>query len=89
MKELDGRVAFVTGGSSGIGLGLVEALARENMRIAFTYRRKDHLSDAMAHLGKAGLAKHLLPLELDVADRSAFARAADDVERTLDRFSSS
>ncbi|HEY2591420.1 MAG TPA: SDR family NAD(P)-dependent oxidoreductase, partial [Steroidobacteraceae bacterium] len=83
MKEFHGKVAFVTGGSSGIGLGLVEALARENMRVAFTYRRKDHLSDAMAHLGKLGLEKRVLPLELDVVERGAFARAADDVERTL------
>jgi len=83
MKELQGRIAFITGGSSGIGLGLVETLARENMRIAFTYRRKDHLTDAMAHLGNAGLAERVLPLELDVVDRVGLARAADEAERTL------
>ena len=83
MKELQGRVAFITGGSSGIGLGLVEVLAREQMRVAFTYRSKGHLSEAMAHLRRAGLEKHVLPLELDVVDRGAFTRAADEAERTL------
>ncbi len=83
MKELHGRVAFITGGSSGIGLGLAEVLAREGMRVAFTYRRRDHLSDAMAHLREAGLDQNVLPLELDVVDRAAFARAAEQVERTL------
>ena len=83
MKDLQGRVAFITGGSSGIGLGLTEVLAREGMRVAFTYRRKDHLATAMAHLRSAGLEKLVLPLELDVSDRSAFAGAADAVERAL------
>ena len=83
MKELHGRTAFVTGGSSGIGLGLVEAFARESMRVAFTYRRKDHLADAMAHLAMTGLTERVLPLELDVVDRVSFARAADEAEREL------
>lgn len=83
MKELSGKIAFITGGSSGIGLGLVEVLARENLRVAFTYRRKDHLADAMAHLAQAGLAERVLPLELDVVDRVGFARAADEAERKL------
>jgi len=83
MKELQGRIAFITGGSSGIGLGLVEALARADMPVAFTYRRQDHLADAMAHLGRAGLAERVLALELDVADRVGFARAADETERAL------
>jgi NAD(P)-dependent dehydrogenase (short-subunit alcohol dehydrogenase family) len=34
MKDLAGRVAFVTGGSSGIGLGLVKVLAEAGMRVA-------------------------------------------------------
>lgn len=83
MKELHDRIAFITGGSSGIGLGLVEVLARAHMRVAFTYRRKDHLAHAMAQLEAGGLAQRVLPLELDVVDRAGFARAADEVERKL------
>ncbi|MGH8149912.1 MAG: SDR family NAD(P)-dependent oxidoreductase [Steroidobacteraceae bacterium] len=82
MKGLSGKVAFVTGGSSGIGLGIVKVLAEEGMAVAFTYRRAGHLADAMAYFhGKPQLKVH--PLELDVVDRAAFARAADEAERAL------
>lgn len=83
MNELGGKVAFVTGGSSGIGLGLVEVLAREGMRVGFSYRRRDHLAAAMARLTGESLHERVRPIELDVTDRAALARAADEVERTL------
>ncbi len=79
MRDLAGKAAFVTGGSSGIGLGIVQALAEEGMKVAFTYRRKDHLDQAMALLG--GRTVH--PVKLDVTDREGFVRAADAAERAL------
>ncbi|MGH8227645.1 MAG: SDR family NAD(P)-dependent oxidoreductase [Steroidobacteraceae bacterium] len=82
MRELHGRVAFVTGGSSGIGLGLVKVLAAQGMKVAFSYRRETHLDETMAYFrGQPALAVH--PLRLDVMDRAGFARAADEVEREL------
>ncbi len=82
MKELKGRVALVTGGSSGIGLGIVKVLAEEGMRVAFTYRREHHLEEAMDHFrSRPRLQVH--PVRLDVMDRADFARAADEVERAL------
>ncbi len=82
MKELRGKVAFVTGGSSGIGLGIVRVLAGEGMRVAFTYRRERHLEEAMEQLrSRPGLEVH--PLKLDVMDRAGFARAAEETERAL------
>ncbi len=81
MQNLAGRVAFITGGSSGIGLGLAQVLLREGMAVAFTYRREDHLAQALGQLGSR--AGRILPLKLDVVDRAAFARAADQVEREL------
>jgi len=82
MKELSGRVAFVTGGSSGIGLGLVKVLAEEGMSVAFTWRRQDHLDETMAHFSGRP-AERVLPIRLDVTDRPGFAKAADEVERVL------
>ncbi|HTW39004.1 MAG TPA: SDR family NAD(P)-dependent oxidoreductase [Steroidobacteraceae bacterium] len=82
MKNLGGKVAFVTGGSSGIGLGIVKVLAAEGMSVAFTYRRRAHLEEAMAYFRENPQLK-VHPLELDVVDRAAFARAAEETERRL------
>jgi NAD(P)-dependent dehydrogenase (short-subunit alcohol dehydrogenase family) len=81
MQDLKGKVAFVTGGSSGIGLGIAEVLAEEGMKVAFTWRRQDHLDQAMALLDQPGRTLH--PVRLDVTDREGFARAADAVEQAL------
>jgi NAD(P)-dependent dehydrogenase (short-subunit alcohol dehydrogenase family) len=81
MQDLKGKVAFVTGGSSGIGLGIAEVLAEEGMKVAFTWRRQDHLDRAMALLEKPGRIIH--PVKLDVTDREGFARVADEVEAAL------
>ncbi len=82
MKELEGKVAFVTGGSSGIGLGIVKVLAAQGVRVAFTYRRESHLEEAMAYFHPRSWLK-VHPVKLDVVDRTAFASAADEVERVL------
>ncbi len=79
MKDLKDKVAFVTGGSSGIGLGIVQVLAEEGMKVAFTWRRQDHLDHAMSLL--QGRKVH--PVKLDVTDRAAFVRAADEAEAAL------
>jgi NAD(P)-dependent dehydrogenase (short-subunit alcohol dehydrogenase family) len=82
MKDLRGKVAFVTGGSSGIGLGIVKVLAAEGMKVAFTYRREAHRQEAMSYF-QSRPDSQVHPLELDVVDRAAFARAADETERKL------
>ena len=78
MRDLEGRVAFITGGGSGVGLGMAKAFAGAGMRVAIADVRADHLEDATAELGSA-----VHPVRLDVTDRAAFARAADEVEREL------
>jgi len=81
LAELAGKVAFITGGSSGIGLGLALACRDAGMKVAFTYRRADHRDTALNALGAD--ASDVLALELDVTDREAFARAADAAERAF------
>jgi len=80
LAELGGKVAFITGGSSGIGLGIAHACRAAGMKVAFTYRRGDHRDAALAALGGGD---DVLALALDVTDRDAFSRAADAAERAF------
>jgi NAD(P)-dependent dehydrogenase (short-subunit alcohol dehydrogenase family) len=78
MQNLPGKTAFVTGGASGIGLGIAKALLRAGMHVVIADVRDDHLLAAQAELGSA---EPLLALKLDVTDRAAYARAADAAEK--------
>ena len=80
MKNLAGKAAFVTGGASGIGLGMAKAFAREGMRVAIADVREDHLEAARKEMDEAGLGDSALFLQLDVTGRAAYAAAADEVE---------
>jgi len=81
LTSLAGKVAFITGGSSGIGLGIARACRDAGMKVAFTYRRREHRDSALAELGGEGA--DVRAIELDVTDRDVFARAADDTERAF------
>lgn len=79
MRDLKGKTAFVTGGSSGIGLGIVKVLAEEGMKVAFSYRRQDHLDETMAYFrDKPGQFVH--PIKIDVTDRAGLAAAKSEIE---------
>src|SRR5213082_2684112 len=77
MQNLPGKTAFVTGGASGIGLGIAKALLGAGMKVVIADVREDHLASATAELGAP---ERVLALELDVTDRAAYARAADAAE---------
>jgi NAD(P)-dependent dehydrogenase (short-subunit alcohol dehydrogenase family) len=77
MQNLDGKTAFVTGGASGIGLGIAKALLGAGMNVVIADIRDDHLTSATAEL--AGGEK-VLAVKLDVTDRTDYARAADAAE---------
>jgi len=82
MKDLKGKVAFVTGGSSGIGQGIVKVLAEEGMKVAFSYRRQDHLVETMAYF-RDRPQQRVHPIKLDVTDRAAFGAARSEIERVF------
>lgn len=77
MQNLPGKTAFITGGASGIGLGIAKALLGADMNVVIADIRDDHLAAAEAEL--AG-GDRVLSLKLDVTDRAAFAAAADAAE---------
>ena len=55
MESLKGRIAFVTGGSRGIGLAIARALVSEGVQVAVTGRSDAHLSAARPEIERAGL----------------------------------
>jgi NAD(P)-dependent dehydrogenase (short-subunit alcohol dehydrogenase family) len=81
LADVEGKVAFITGGSSGIGLGMARVFSAAGMKVAFTYRRDDHRDDALALLGMQNAGVHAI--KLDVTDREAFVRAADEVQEVF------
>jgi NAD(P)-dependent dehydrogenase (short-subunit alcohol dehydrogenase family) len=79
MRDLTGKVAFITGGASGIGFGMAKAFAAAGMSVVIADIRQDHLDTAMS--GFAGARVH--PIRLDVTDRKAMAQAADETQRVF------
>lgn len=79
MIEIAGRTAFVTGGASGIGLGIARRLLEAGAKVAIADIRDDHLEAALASLND----RAAIGLKLDVADRAGFAAAADEAEARL------
>lgn len=83
MREVAGKVAFVTGGASGIGLGLAKVLVQAGMKVVMADVRQDHLDEALAWFAAQGHVAEILGLRLDVTDRTAYAQAADAAERAF------
>jgi len=83
MRSVANAVAFVTGGASGIGLGIARALAERGARIAVADVRPDHLEQAQEVAAAEGWRDRFLALPLDVTDRVAFAGALAQAERHL------
>ncbi len=79
MEQLEGRVAVVTGGASGIGRGMSEAFAAEGMKIVIADVEASALEQAMSEMTAAG--HDVTGVRCDVTDPDsvdALARAALD-----------
>lgn len=83
MENLDGQVAFITGGAQGIGLSMARALVHEGARVAIADLDRDALDTACDELERRAGAEAVAGFELDVRDREAFASTADLVESRL------
>lgn len=83
MKDFQGRTAFITGGASGIGLGIAGAFVDEGMNVVIADLRQDHIDDALAEFESRGKADRVHAIRLDVTDREAMAAAADETERVF------
>ena len=80
MQDVEGKVAVVTGGASGIGYGIVRTFLRAGMKVAVLDWSQANLDEVKAEL-KGANNVHFL--KVDVTDRAAMAAAADEVERVF------
>jgi NAD(P)-dependent dehydrogenase (short-subunit alcohol dehydrogenase family) len=76
-RRLEGKVAVVTGASSGVGRAIARAFGREGARVGLIARNADGLEAAACELRESGAEALVLPL--DVADAAAVDWAADYV----------
>ena len=74
--SLAGRVALVTGGSSGIGRAMALAMGRAGARVVVTARGREALDATVTELRDAGV--EAAAVSADLADRAAVGRAADE-----------
>jgi 3-oxoacyl-[acyl-carrier protein] reductase len=79
--SLKGKVALVTGASSGLGQQFARALADNGAAVALVARRADRLAAFQSELEKLGAKA--LAIEADVNDRAAMASAFDQAERAF------
>lgn len=83
MKEVAGKVAFITGGGSGIGQGIARVFVNAGMKVVIADLRQDHLDGAMAFFETNGQGQSVHGIRLDVTDRDAMAAAAAETEKVF------
>ncbi len=79
--DLTGRVALVTGASSGLGRRFAQVLAANGAAVALVARRADRLQALQQQIEKSG--GRAISVEADVLDRASMTRAFDTVEKSL------
>ncbi|SES25659.1 NADP-dependent 3-hydroxy acid dehydrogenase YdfG [Lentzea xinjiangensis] len=80
MRDWTGSVAFITGGAQGIGLGIARALAKRGVTLVLADVDEAALARSAEELAREVVVR---TYGLDVRDRDAFAKAAEEVESEL------
>jgi len=75
MGKLDGKVAIITGGSQGLGLGIAQALAADGAAVTLAARTESKLETAAAEITARG--GRALAVVCDVRDRDQIVRCVD------------
>ena len=79
MFNLKGRVAVITGASSGLGKQMAEAFAKQGADLAILARRVERLEESKIELEKLGVK--VLPIKCDVTSTEDINKAAELVEK--------
>src|SRR5699024_1415108 len=84
MQELQDKVAFVTGGSRGIGAAIVKRLAKNGTAVAFTYKENLALAQALVdEVERAG--GRAIAIQSDSAKPEALMAAIEETASTFGR----
>jgi NAD(P)-dependent dehydrogenase (short-subunit alcohol dehydrogenase family) len=81
MSRLDGKVALVIGGTSGIGNATARELATKGARVVFAGRRREQGEQSASELRHEGLDAHFIPVDVRLPDS-----IAELVDATVGRF---
>ena len=84
MKDLKNKTAIVTGGSKGIGKGIVEKLAKSGCNVAFTYLSSEESAIEIEKLSE----KYNVKIKKYKSDASDFNQSSKLIENILDDFDS-
>jgi NAD(P)-dependent dehydrogenase (short-subunit alcohol dehydrogenase family) len=79
--DLTGKVALVTGASSGLGAHMAKTLAQAGAKVAIAARRGDRLQSLAAEIAATGA--RALPVTMDVTDAQSVVRGFDDAQKEL------
>jgi NAD(P)-dependent dehydrogenase (short-subunit alcohol dehydrogenase family) len=75
MKDVNNKVAFITGGASGVGLGMARVFHKAGMRVMIADIRPEFLDEARAAF--AGQSDAVRFIQVDITDRRALTAAAE------------
>ncbi len=81
MKDVQGKTAFITGGASGMGLGMAKAFAEAGMNVVIADIRQSALDEAIEEFSHTNFPVHAI--RLDVTDRDGWVKAAEEAESTF------
>ncbi|MBO6556737.1 MAG: SDR family NAD(P)-dependent oxidoreductase [Pseudomonadales bacterium] len=83
MKDVAGKVAFITGGASGLGLAMARSFTGAGMKVAIADIEHNALDAAAAEFAESNA--DVITLKVDVTDRDALEEAARETEAAFEK----
>jgi NAD(P)-dependent dehydrogenase (short-subunit alcohol dehydrogenase family) len=81
VQDFANKTAFITGGASGVGLGIAKALAKAQANVVIADIQPERLSDAEQQL--RAITPNILALAVDTTDIESLQRARTEIEATV------